>query len=133
MKRLHMELFPMSLSLICDGEEYRKLMHTTNEPDDYPQEGAGQAMGLESDRGGLWCVVVLGDQTGRSPVHTLSVLAHEATHVKQYLQRYIGEDLFGDETEAYLIGYVTNWLGLEYMKYAAKRNQAVAKENKNAT
>jgi len=123
----------MSLALICNKEEYVKFICSAHGvPDDYPLEGAGCAILVESDRGGIMTVVVLGDQVGRSPVHTLSVLAHEATHAKQYLQRFIGEDLFGDETEAYLVGYFTCWLGQEYMKYAGKRNQAIKeKENVN--
>ena len=46
----------------------------------------------------------------------LATYVHEAVHAKQIIQKVIKEGAFADETEAYTVDWITNWLFDEYDK-----------------
>lgn len=56
------------------------------------------------------------------PGCTAGLIAHEATHVKNYLFKEVGQqlDLVNDEAEAYLMGWITREI---YEYYQQKKNK----------
>lgn len=62
---------------------------------------------LHSDKGNHAAIIALKEKNDWVLDQVAALVAHEATHVAQWVFDCIGEDKAGKETEAYLIQYVT--------------------------
>lgn len=74
---------------------------------------------FRNDKGGLVCVVCLGDTSGRSAVEIAGLLVHEAVHCWQAYAAAIGENEPGDEQEAYAVQAIAQELMAEYARRLA--------------
>lgn len=61
-------------------------------------------------RDGVFCVSLRSDLPRQASAFIAGVLAHEAMHVWQWTCRRAGETLPGDETEAYMMQSMVEWL-----------------------
>lgn len=57
----------------------------------------------------VWLVWINAAQD-QYPAARANVIAHEATHVAMMLLEHVGTRHLNDETTAYLIGWITQWL-----------------------
>jgi hypothetical protein len=64
-----------------------------------------------AENGSMFMVVTFSKALrSRSLVERVSLAAHEATHVWQFIVQHIGEDTVGWEIEACSIQWITHWL-----------------------
>ncbi len=116
-------MFPASIALITDKEEYIKFAATlgacacTGSDFQYPPKGCACTI---SESGVV--VVVLGDTSKQGLADICSTFAHECVHVKQSVLNYMEEDNPGIELEAYMVGYYMRWFMKEYTRQMKVKN-----------
>ena len=50
------------------------------------------------------------ENVGKDRIDAWGTLVHEAVHAKQYIEKIIQEAKMADETEAYTVGWIAEWL-----------------------
>lgn len=75
---------------------------------------------LESENGGLTCIITLHEWKGYELAQVAAMVAHEAVHVAQALWEHIGEREPGKEAEAYFIQWLTQCCLLELKEFKKK-------------
>lgn len=98
------QLMQISPAAISPGSEFLE--------DDY------LGMAIESDGGAIVCI----DPVGMSAADLVMVIAHESTHVWQFMRDKIGKEFPSSEFEAYHVGYITRRIFEWYQDYAVKTN-----------
>ena len=121
MRALRCDVFPVSVVLITEPEEYEKITKRTIDPHPYPCDGEA----IASDYGGGHLLVVLGCVDDEEDDAVISMLTHEAVHLAQDTFRYIAEQEPGVETQAYLIQYFSKYLVQEWRYHEAKKAKVV--------
>jgi len=105
---------------LCTTEKlYREAMRKCKV--DYPSpfidgEFVGEARYLRLANGERVAVVSITNWEGRDPIVIAGLLVHEATHVWQQYKRDIGEQVPGDEQEAYAIQILSQTLMDEFVQ-----------------
>jgi len=93
----------------------------------YPTEYAAHTMSFSLSGLGHAVFVTLGNTKNRSDQNIACVMAHEATHVKQFCLEYIGEENVGAETEAYMVEYFLQYL-LSEIEWRKNNKRILAKK-----
>lgn len=94
---------PVSIGFCPSKKAWRREMRRIGQSDPYPKN-AGRAS-FYRHKGSAGAIVTLGDhlEEAHSRVEIAGVLAHESTHVWQYVRDEIGEEKPSPEFEAYAV------------------------------
>lgn len=76
---------------------------------------------LTNAKGGITCIVCLGQWQGRDPIEVAGLLVHEAVHIRQAYTGHIGERNPGDEQEAYAVQAIAQELMAEFARRMGAR------------
>ena len=77
-----------------------------------PEFGNSLGMLLSNDK----ARVLLWVNPKQKPDDVLDTIIHESVHAYQYLVRYIGENVTGDEYQAYTIAHIATQMIKEYRR-----------------
>ena len=93
---------------ICLGKkQFAKAMDKMNRPAEdrmpFVSNGKDATSHFLETTDGLYCVVCIGDVSGRSSVEIIGLICHECVHVWQAIREWMGERAPGEEIEAYSI------------------------------
>lgn len=76
---------------------------------------AAAAMTIVTDCGQkMFSVNVNREALGKDPAYVAGTLAHEATHIMQFIHDEIQEQSPGQEATAYMMGDIVEWLHRQY-------------------
>jgi len=88
-----------------DAELERIRVHPDVRPE-FPSNEAHASFFPHPEGGELTCIVAMASDLDRTDPEVIGLIAHECMHIVQELWKFIGETNPGDETEAYLLGYL---------------------------
>ena len=110
------------IALATNEKEFKRLLRSMDLETDAPwlrDKWNASAHWWEQDSN-MVCIVCIKMYRERDPIEVASLIAHEATHIWQVIERKIGGDI-GDEMEAYAIQNLCQTLFTEYARRLNER------------
>jgi hypothetical protein len=106
----------VNLTLCTSQKEFDAICKYLKVPTEEWLECSARVVTFEKrELNGINCIVCI-ELTHENPIGIASTLVHEATHVKQNLMRFIGEDTPSKEFEAYVMENISERLFTEYAR-----------------
>lgn len=97
--------YPVVIACATNATDFHAVCKDYGSPSQRPRENA-----MVVTMPGVFVVSLRSDLPRQSPAFIAGVLAHEAMHVWQWTCRHMGETLPGDETEAYMMQAMVEWM-----------------------
>ena len=98
---------PAFIGFCPNKKAWRKLVKQFGLKDEPWPEADGHTHTFQNSSGALCIVVTIQPPKDRSLVEMIGIIAHESTHVWQFVRQEMREDCPGIETEAYAIQAIT--------------------------
>lgn len=126
MHYLHMGPWPLFVGFTSSAEAFNAEMTRLAIPDApemLARERASATMHSFTSRTACTCIVTLPRARRQSREAVTALLAHETLHIVQEMRRELNQGKpFDDESESYLVQYMTQEMAALYYKTGRKRN-----------